>query len=1134
MANNYNIMADYIVSKYIERVSGRDLSDTFVEDNPADRVMVGMLAEDRIDTTFQGGYAENSSTKFESVPSISLSFVVKKNQGLVRIIPRGLFFYMIQPDYEMTIDYILQKYREKDKHPYANIVELSNTYADKKISVPLTYKKIDIAEKFGDGIELSLSGLSTSNIHLEAQIENKLNEIASSLSPEIRIVNKTRIPFLDLVSKEKFEQALTIKNEPVYPRWKVDIFTHIVEEGDSLRFLLQMVNKTPVNDGKNVGYLPKIFDAGITVTGNDVEFQEIKLDYFSIGYKKRDPIYAVTENTSARYVKDNAGRVCEIQTDNIPKYYQKRLITKDDLKGYVTFEKLINDPITNLNFILNRMKEDYERCESEFEQLSDLSAMAKEKYQKALIAYRGEIDRFETGIHLIEYKDTVKTAFAYMNKTFQTKLNPASRKNITGWRLFQIVFIVSMLAEAVRSEYREDASLSAADLEVANLLYFPTGGGKTEAFLGITVFTMFFDRLRGKNQGITAFLKYPLRLLAVQQLDRVLTIIMKANKVRKESAALREMTEFRVGFYVGNNNTPNKIDIKERLSSRGGQQQDLDLILESDPETLNEYYRFIDTCPCCGKKQVNVQFNKERWVLEHVCDNPECEMGTLPLFIVDSEIYRYLPSVVVSTIDKMSMIGTTNEFKMLFGQVRKWCPTHGFSVGSRCTCAGCSGHVQNVNYLKDPVPTLMIQDEMHLIKESLGTFDSHYESFLYYYARKMIKPEHRKQIRFIGATATISMYEEHIKNLYHMYARRFPCEYPSVKNGEDFYSFTNEEDITRIILGYAPYGRSITDGMWESVYVMRLVVYRMIRNWQESYQALCKKGFDASEEEYKNMLFDYWIELVYNNRKQDAMELENAFKNQGNNFLQAKGIPEFVVEQMTSDVDFQTVRKTLFDIQENRKKYDSTNLILATSTISHGVDEDSFNIMYFFGMPNNNAEYIQAYSRTGRKYTGIVVDIIRLMRVRDRSYLKNFVTFHQNKDDLVESVPINRWAKNAIYSTLPGILSGVLMQYYTVETNNDNLYQAIKVKNLLVDGLIDIDDVVNMIISIYDCRDNEKMSIAYKEIIREEVPKILGGIQNGTFEKDVFLSDAIGQFSHGRLKPMRSLRDTEEQIEIKI
>ena len=185
---------------------------------------------------------------------------------------------------------------------------------------------------------------------------------------------------------------------------------------------------------------------------------------------------------------------------------------------------------------------------------------------------------------------------------------------------------------------------------------------------------------------------------------------------------------------------------------------------------------------------------------------------------------------------------------------------------------------------------------------------------------------------------------------------------------------------------------------------------------------------------------------MYNNRKQDALELENAFQNQANNFLDAKGYPRFEIEQMTSDVDFQTVRKTLFDIQANRKKLESTNLILATSTISHGVDEDSFNIMYFFGMPNNNAEYIQAYSRTGRRYTGIVVDIIRLMRVRDRSYLKNFVVFHQNKDDLVESVPINRWAKNAIYSTLPGILSGVLMQYYTVQTGSDDFYSTIKLK----------------------------------------------------------------------------------------
>lgn len=347
----------------------------------------------------------------------------------------------------------------------------------------------------------------------------------------------------------------------------------------------------------------------------------------------------------------------EIRTDNIPIYYQKRLVTKDDLKEYVTFAKLIQNPIVNLNYILLKMEEDYGRCEDDFEsRRSKLSSQACLKYQNALREYENEISRFHNGIKQIEYKDFVRKAFYYMNKTFQTKLDGQSR-NITGWRLFQIVFIVSMIGEVIHSEYRDDASLTYADIDVANLLYFPTGGGKTEAFLGITVFAMFFDRLRGKTQGITAFLKYPLRLLAVQQLDRILAIVMQANVVRQENIELALATEFRVGFYVGKDNTPNKISKNEKLSSRGERQQNLDLLLESDQDTLNEYYRFIDKCPCCGKKMINVRFNKERWVLEHICDNPDCPADVLPLFIVDSEIYRYLPSIVVSTIDKMSLIG---------------------------------------------------------------------------------------------------------------------------------------------------------------------------------------------------------------------------------------------------------------------------------------------------------------------------------------------------------------------------------------------------------------------------------------------------------------------------------------------
>lgn len=1133
MANNYNIMADYIVTKYIERISGDDITETFVDESPADRVMVGMLAENRVDESFSGGYVENNNTRFESVPSISISFIVKKKtEGVLRVIPRGLLFYAVEPDFEKTVEYIIQKYSEKDNIPYIGIDQLCECYPEEKFNLPLTYKKVRIEDEMGEGISIDLASIKDRKFHLEDEIALRLSSLADRITGEICITRCDRITFFDLTNKERFRIVTGAREERVNPRWGIDIYCTILEEGERYRFLLQMVNKTPVDSKADVGYLPKIFNAGITVSGNEaVEFQEIELDYFKNSYKRREPVYVVAENTSAYY---NAA-TNSIITDNIPKYYQKRLKTKDTYNQYVTFDKLIEAPVGNLTYVYDEMRKDYRKCEQELNATRFETPAAKERFREALEEYGREINRFKKGIDQIEYKDYVKKAFLYMNKTFQTKLK-GEHRIISGWRLFQIVFIVSMICEMIRSEYKDDRTISEADIEVANLLYFPTGGGKTEAFLGACVFDMFFDRLRGKNDGITAILKYPLRLLAVQQLDRVLAVVMKANIVREASDDLCLSNPFQVGFFVGKNNTPNTISAFEPLSDRGRKNKPSDLIIESDQDTLNDYYRFIDTCPYCGEKHVNLRFNKDTWKLEHVCDNLECPITVLPLLIVDNEIYRYLPSLVVSTVDKMAMLGTTNDFRMLFGQMKKQCSVHGFSSGSKCSCSACSNKnaLRPVSLLKDPIPTLFIQDEMHLVKESLGTFDSHYESFLNYYAKELVPVSHRKQIRFVGATATISMYKEHIRNLYHMTGRRFPCEYPSAKTGEDFYSYTDTNDVTRILLGYAPYGRSITDGMWESVYIMRLVVYKMISDLNASYTEICQAGFSGSLEDFEEMVYDYWIELVYNNRKQDAMELENAFQNQGNNYLEAKGVPKFVIEQMTSDVDFQTVRQTLFNIQANRHNFESTNLLLATSTISHGVDEDSFNLMYFFGMPNNNAEYIQAYSRTGRKYTGIVIDIIRLMRVRDRSYLKNFVIFHQNRDDLVESVPINRWAKNAIYSTLPGLLSGLLMQYYTVQTDSDNLYQAVKVKKLLMDGSISIPDVTEKLIHAYGCNDQEKMSIAYREIIEEEVENILSGIQNGNFTTSDFLSTAIAKFSKGKKSPMRSLRDTEEQILIEI
>lgn len=1133
MANNYNILAQHIVSKYSHRISGSDIKGYLVGEDPAKRVMVGMLAENRVDNSLTGGYKENIETRFESVPSISVSFVVKKGStGSIHIVPQGLLFYSVRPDYDKTVEYVLRTYSEKDGHVYETIQELADSYVDQKLPLPQTHKVIDIAEFMGDGIEISAAEFKTGKKHLEEEISAKLNLLADDIMNEIRIIPDMSISFFDLTDKTRFEAKSAAKEGASHPNWTIDILCSITEEENAYRFLLQMVNNTVTEDNMDTGYVPKIFNAGIRIVGDeDINFQDIELEYFKNSYKTRQPIYAVAENTSAKFDADNN----TIQTDNIPIYFQNRIRTKDQFNQYITFENLIQDPVGNLRKIHAEMLKDYAKREQEFQSISFASFQAKQKFQKDLDTYKQEIDRFERGIKQIEFKDWVKKAFVYMNQTFSTQIGTG--RVYSGWRLFQIVFIVSLICEMIRSEYKDDSTLVQADIEVANLLYFPTGGGKTEAFLGCCVFTMFFDRLRGKKYGMTALLKYPLRLLAVQQLERVLVVVMKANIVREASDELKDTPRFEVGFFVGKANTPNSVSTREPLSDRGDSSHgSKGLILESDEDTLNDYYRFIDTCPVCGKKTVSMRFNRDNWKLQHYCTNPDCKVDDLPLIIVDNEVYRYLPSIIVSTIDKMAMLGTTNEFRMLFGQVKKYCPVHGFSCQTKCLVEreGCKESLRTVNLLKDPIPTLFIQDEMHLVKESLGTFDAHYESFVNYYAKNLVPEEQRKQIRFIGATATISMYEEHIRHLYHMAGRRFPCEYPSMVPGGDFYSYTDVKDITRIILGYAPYGRSITNSMWESVYIMRVILHSLMMKIDGTYAALQAKGFDGSIDDLKEMLYDYWIELIYNNRKQDAMELENSFRNQANNYLEEKGIPLFNPKQMTSDVDFQDVRKTLFDVQANRKNLDNTNLILATSTISHGVDEDSFNIMYFFGMPNNNAEYIQAYSRTGRKYTGIVIDVIRLMRIRDRSYLKNFLVFHQNKDDLVEGVPINRWAKNAIYSTLPGLLSAILMQYYTVENGLDNLYRAVDLKKLLTEGKIQEQDVIDHLVHAYACNTNEKLSLAYKEVIEAEVHRVLDGIANGNFQKDDFLSGAIAKFTHGKKRPMISLRDTEEQIEIKI
>ena len=443
-------------------------------------------------------------------------------------------------------------------------------------------------------------------------------------------------------------------------------------------------------------------------------------------------------------------------------FIQNRLKTNDSLA--VKFEDLISNPVDKLRNIHRKMLDELKLWEDDYESRSDLTENGKRQFGHEISSFKLEIKRFKTGIELIENYYMVRTAFQFMNRAFKQ-----SAKGYDSWRLFQIVFVVSLILDIVANEpdlILDDELKEKAKTNDTDILYFPTGGGKTEAFLGILVFNLFFDRLRGKECGVTAFLKYPLRLLSVQQVQRVSNILAIAECIRIDEDLGGEA--FSLGYFVGEGNTPNKInrDLKKTLN-------------EMSSDEIDEKYRLLDVCPFCGAKTVHVIFDEEENSLRHICSNENCpSKGILPLFMVDDDIYRFIPSVIISTVDKMTAIGLNMRFHNLLCGATYKCPKHGYTARSKCLAEGCSCTPADFSrvHMKDPAPTLLIQDELHLIKESLGAYDSHYETLIEYFIHHLSGCN--RGIKVIGATATISAYAEQARHLYWKNAIRFPSASP--------------------------------------------------------------------------------------------------------------------------------------------------------------------------------------------------------------------------------------------------------------------------------------------------------------------------------------------------------------------
>ena len=1148
----HSVFAEAIAKEFICELTGEEVKELSGK-VPEEKFIVGQLSP--------GADSSEFLTSRTVINSVGINFYIEKAKLqdcdlLVHLC--GNLFYRTFPSYDQQCAAVIQEFNKMFGREFTSLKEFlddeviaeqlwdkdkAEPNANLRVSILNTYRKISL-EDYGISASIKLSDVyddslkigiideqSAVNEQIKESIANIIKNFVMNQEDYYRYEIKEKISIFDLTSndpevspQEKWKKFIekAKKDTVLIPNWAMALKCEVREVSGLISVDIKFVNKAEQLESelkqrrqKEHTRISTIFNARLKVEIHNAQYVPINLDHFKDDYKydKTQPAVGFNCNIDFEDLHDTKDYLA---TTNIPIFRQYRLKTNDSIPA--RFVDLIDDPLKVLNKILTGMKKVLAEWNNYYASQEEiLSGKALINLEDEISDFELEINRFEIGVGLIKDYSIVRDAFIKMNMAFKN-----SPKSYEGWRLFQIVYIVSVILDIVTTENKIDLPESIREKSTFNnvdIIYFPTGGGKTEAFLGTTVFTLFFDRLRGKDKGVSAIIRYPLRLLAAQQASRVADILAQAELIRRSSAELASTSEFSLGYLCGEGNTPNKIDSFEMREIEALSQEERD-----------RRFLVVEKCPFCGS-DLHVYGDTEKLRLMHACGNKDCNEKILPIYIVDAEIYRYLPSVIISTVDKMAAIGYNRNFPSIYRGADRVCRVHGYCGKDECICGRkqCKEEEFDVVKFYDPVPTLLIQDELHLIRESLGTYDAHYETFTDYFCRNHTTS--KRGMKVIGATATISNYEDQVEELFLKNPKRFPCE--SINLKKHFYHYIDDKELNRIILGYAPFGRSVAYGVVYSMKDIRTVIWKYVSNPElvKSIHGL----EDITFEEAKKIAQDYWMLIEYNNVKLDSQNIVGALNNPVNVELADENTKTYVSAKMTGDDTFQEVRKTLAQIENAEDIVEDLdfNMIAATSMISHGVDADRFNEILFFGMPGSTAEYIQAYSRAGRKYPGIVVDIIRPSRPTDQSYLRYFYKFHDYKDILIDPVPVNRWANKSIDVTLPGVLSGLLLAVYYPKSDR-KIYMMSELKKDVVEGKINPDEIKEAMYIIYGCVRSDGSEYKKGRIFKRKIDNAVDLVFERIREKSVSDEYITAGLNAIGFHVMNSLRDTEKQLLVEV
>lgn len=973
--NILNTFSESIIKKLSGEMYGNQVS--FI---PSDTLFIGNLHPEPI-------YQKVPTSKSRFAPNaIGLEFKIAKKfseDAELEITSSCSFYYRVMPSFEQELSSIEKGSKAKDAilKPVFNKVYFKPQIKNFKIKELLEASKTTNKISFG--------------------VKNQLDALVTEISekPDIFSLGRRRVqkvPIECLTDKDTYEKYLS-KNflGKCLPQWNLEMFLTVREEDDCYHFQIIMLNAAKSERGDKGIYEKDIYETQINVRAKNSEFLKFELDSLLENYRYDRSVNAVGINCFIE--KDGAS----LKTTHVPKFEQKEIVERNT--ETFSMKELSENPIPVLENARVALEEGIAAFKSIFD--GKIAGEDQIKFKEDLKLCDRELDRFNKGTSILTAYPDCLEAFKLMNMSFLR-----TSKGYTSWKLFQLVFIVSNIPDIASEEHKE-ISNSRNEVE---LLYFPTGSGKTEAFLGVSIFQAFFDRLAGKKLGTSVIAKFPLRMLSLQQLQRVADIFAAAETVRKETGKISgpEYDPFSVGYYVGSENTPNSLT--ESGYSSGGESRNL---LESLSEEEAQKYLIVKKCPFCSMDKVRVIIDAPAIRLRHICQNCNNELN---VFISDSEIYRYLPTFVVSTLDKIVICGIQRNFRNILGQVRYKCPEHGYTSYTPnllkqrlCVEHTCKVPIERfvpLVDLKRPEPSILIQDELHLVRERMGAFDANYETLINYMLHLFAKKN--REVKILAATATISQYEKQIYELYLRQANRFPAAI------ETYTKVAAQNVPKRQIIGIMPHGRSKVRSMLD---ILTNLFIEIQKTEKGAYN-------DVLGEDNKEIIRNIKTALSYHIKKRDSDVISRSVGTMINRELSNLNYKEINRESLTGDVGFDVIRNITESIERGADK--APDLLLATNLISHGVDLERLNIMLFMGMPENVAEYIQALSRVGRRYPALVIVLFDPLRERDQSYYKYFRKFHEMYELLIGSTPLNRWSKRGIEIITPGIFSAAILNYF--------------------------------------------------------------------------------------------------------